>query len=51
MIGLSCFLEVLHLHMFCRYTTSEGITPSFWTFAAGASEAQPTWEDVCPCDV
>ena len=21
-----------------------------WTFAAGASEAQPTWNDVCPCD-
>ena len=21
-----------------------------WTFAAGASEYQPTWVDVCPCD-
>ena len=21
-----------------------------WTFAAGASEAEPTWEDACPCD-
>ena len=21
-----------------------------WTFAAGASEAQPTWADACPCD-
>ena len=21
-----------------------------WTFAAGRSEAYPTWEDVCPCD-
>ena len=21
-----------------------------WTFAAGASEAQPTWVDACPCD-
>ena len=21
-----------------------------WTFTAGASEAEPTWEDVCPCD-
>ena len=21
-----------------------------WTFAAGASEAHPTWVDVCPCD-
>ena len=21
-----------------------------WTFAAGASEAQPTWDDACPCD-
>ena len=21
-----------------------------WTFAAGASEARPTWVDVCPCD-
>ena len=21
-----------------------------WTFAAGSSEAQPTWEDACPCD-
>ena len=21
-----------------------------WTFAAGVSEVQPTWEDACPCD-
>ena len=21
-----------------------------WTFAAGSSEDQPTWDDVCPCD-
>ena len=21
-----------------------------WTFAAGAHEAQPTWDDTCPCD-
>ena len=21
-----------------------------WTFAAGASEARPTWDDACPCD-
>ena len=21
-----------------------------WTFAAGATETQPTWIDVCPCD-